>query len=52
MLKQENKNKESDVEEDLRNPAFAGLDGEESEHRVETVVIMEILAGPSGIRFK
>jgi hypothetical protein len=30
----------------LRDPAFASLDGKESEHGVETVIIVEILPSP------
>jgi hypothetical protein len=30
----------------LRDPAFASLDGEEREHGVETVVVMKILSCP------
>ena len=34
---------EEEEEEDSRNPALAGLDGKESEHRGEAVVVVEVL---------
>ena len=33
----------------LRDPAFASLDGKESEHGVETVVVVEVLPGPDPV---
>ncbi len=30
----------------LRDPAFASLDGKESEHGIETVIVVEILPSP------
>ena len=34
---------DEDDEENSRNPALAGLDGKESEHRGEAVVVVEVL---------
>jgi hypothetical protein len=36
----------------LHDPAFASLDGKESEHGVEAVVIVEILPGPDPAQSK
>ena len=34
---------DDEEEEDSRNPALTGLDGKESEHRGEAVVVVEVL---------
>ena len=31
-----------------RDPALAGLHGEQREHRVEAVVVVEVVSGPPG----
>ena len=33
----------------LRDPAFASLDGKESEHGVETIVVVEVLPCPDPV---